>query len=61
MAMPLLDRLGVARRKAPNFSINWGVPMAVYIGARRAPESGDFGSQGGPLPCDTALRSSREL
>ena len=38
MAMPLLDRLGVARRKAPNFSIKWGVPMAVYIGARRAPE-----------------------
>jgi hypothetical protein len=57
MAMPLLDRLGVARRKAPNFSINWGVPMAVYIGARRAPESGDFGGQGGT----PALRHSPQV
>jgi len=37
----------VARRKALNWSINWGVPMAVYIGARKAPKSGDFGGQGG--------------
>jgi hypothetical protein len=37
----------VARRKALNWSISWGVPMSIYIGARRAPESGDFGGQGG--------------